>query len=683
MASPITWEVKLDTNRDSSFGASIDDITPYVMDMNWSNGFISSSADVTAYDDVAPPARLTFTLRNSSKVFNPETLGSELIANGGFGTWSGGNPSSWTVTGEVGTNPEISQVSPDKSHGGGGTGACNIYTTASTVSIAQTVLTNGTSYQVTLRLSKVVDTSGGIRLYCGSTAVSPLLTYEGTYTFDFNAGSTSFKIESLGACNITIDDVSIKANSKYGKLMVPGLQVRVRATYSATTYTLFIGEIAHDNGIVLGALQPGAGGTLGSFGSKITVTVEDAMLKLLDAEYAPPLLTDTTVDAAISRMLVDGVIRWPYGHVGVLLDVQGTNVLDHTAKIYGHAISSFETGKTTLDYLGDLSDKGKGVSAQGYLRDLIAAEGGGRLWWEARQGKFLFHNRHHDGLNDTVAATYTNSDFMDWQPAHADGIKNEVTVNYTSRSVGSADSVVWRYKQVPFQLKNGEKRTFNARYFDPNNDKARVGVRTGTIPAKGVDYIANAAENGGGADLSHKVTFSAQFNAAAAKVIVSNNSGSDVWITYLQLRATPFIWQDEQVKVKDGNSIKQYGYSPMPPKNIRVLTDAEFAEQLAKYWLGKFKDPITRITSARFNGSTPAAHRTMGLARVIGDKITLTDTFSSHNADYVIVGEQHRVWDAGYKHEVTWTLKPVSRESIFKLDVTAKDKLDSGNKLGL
>jgi hypothetical protein len=71
----------------------------------------------------------TWQVLSGLAVNNPET-GPNLIVNGEFDNWSNNNPSNWTIFGENGTNPEISQVGPDEGHGGIGIGACNLYTSA-------------------------------------------------------------------------------------------------------------------------------------------------------------------------------------------------------------------------------------------------------------------------------------------------------------------------------------------------------------------------------------------------------------------------------------------------------------------------------------------------------------------------------------------------------------------------
>ncbi len=134
---------------------------------------------------------------------------SEKLLNGNFATWSGDNPASWTVSGESGTDPEVSEVGAGEGHGGTGTGMCNIYTSSSTVHIRQEVLVTHSFYRIAL----VVDTTtgAGITQYAGTTDFPRCgATYSavGSFTREARAAGVSFRIYRQGATDTTIDNVS-------------------------------------------------------------------------------------------------------------------------------------------------------------------------------------------------------------------------------------------------------------------------------------------------------------------------------------------------------------------------------------------------------------------------------------------------------------------------------------------
>lgn len=673
MTAPIQYSLQIDTARDGTFAQSIDDITQYwIGQSQWNNGMGGS------YDEVAPPARLTVQLSNRSGDFNPDGyLSNELITNGGFDSWTGDNPNSWTVV-ETGFSANVYEWG---SGSPAGTGSCRftVATTDKIASIEQLALESEKTYQVSVN---VTHTFSGQRSPLQITSGSKHIGYvsqQGMHTFVFNAQSSSFKITSilLGGdvvqSDIVFDNVAIRQVSKYA-MMNRGMQVRLRATYNGVTTTLFQGGISLIQYSVGRSTEP-----------TVTLTIEDAMLQLLDTEYAPPLLIAPTVNSVLTRMFDDAVIRWPYSGGYWLLGIIGYSELNLTTYLYGHDVTDFETGLTTFEYTGDVEDRGEGISAQGFVRDIVAAEAGGRFWFDARTNKFKFHNRDHDPLNETIAGVYSESHFDSVLPKYGDDIINDLTLNYTSRNVGTAGSVLWSLKSIPFLLKNDSKRTFNARYFDVNNQQLHVGARTTILPEMGVDYVANGVSDGSGQVTSDKLSVSADPSGNSAKMTVSNDSGLDMYVTLLQLRGTPITQIEESYQNVDGASI---AVNDLYPKviEVRALDNTSLAENFVDYTLARFKNPIFRfetVTFSALNYSDGDIMADAAINRRIGDKITITDSSTSHNKNYILVGENHTLDTGGDKlHDVIWTLKPIDRDQFWMLETVGKSELGETTFLG-
>lgn len=671
MTPPVTYSLQLDTARDGTFAQAIDDITQYwIGQSQWNNGMAGS------YDEVSPPARLTVQLSNRSGLFDLDYRGDELIVNGDFSSWSAGLPVGWTGGGNA--DGDVSEVASSETFGGVGTGAVNIkseMSPLSSASIAQFILIRTKTYLATVRItaSKTPDDGSysGIRIRNGSHTLIQSVSGVGIYQFIFYHNSTSEFGIGVGEikADVTIDNASVKEVRPYAAL-TRGMQVRLRATYNDVTSTLFQGRISQ--------IQPSAGNATEK---TISLTIEDAMLELLDAEYAPPLLTAPTADIALQRMFDDAVIRWPYSGSWWLLGVPGHSELDYTTYIYGHDVTNLETGITVFEYLGDVEDRGDGISAQGYMRDVVGGEAGGRFWFDTRSNKFKFHNRDHDPLNDTVAAVYNEANFDSVTPKFGEDIVNDLTLSYTSRDVGAVGSVLWTLKSIPFLLKNNNKRIFNARYSDATNEQLNVGARTTIPPVAGTDYTANIAGDGSGENYSNKITVSVEASGNSAKVAVFNNSGIDLYITSLQLRGTPITQIEERYQTVDGASIAA---NELYPKviEVRALDNTSLAEQFGDYIVAKFKDPIFRFETATFNSLNGETMMDASVNRLIGDKITITDESTNHDRDYIIVGEQHALTIGGdHPRDVIWILKPAERETFWVLEVVGKSELDLTTRL--
>lgn len=674
MTPPITYKLELDTARDGTFAQDIDDITQYWVGLaQWNNGMGGS------YEEVAPPARLTVQLSNRSGVFDLDYLGEELITNPDFDQgWSVGGPTGWSAGGNA--DGAITEVASNELYGGVGTGAVNVRclaTLGSDAGFTQFILTRYRTYLLTVVITESEENTGsnqsGVKLRMGLSTVQEALSGVGTYRFirKHNNFDTGLSVNAYfeQACNVTVDSISLKEVRPYA-MMNRGMQVRLRATLNGVTSTLFQGRISQ--------IQSSAGR---STEPTISLTIEDAMLELLDAEYAPPLLIAPTVDTVLTHMFDDAVIRWPYSGSWWLLGVPGNSELEYTTYLYDHDVVNFETGITTFEYTGDVEDRGEGISAQGYVRDIVAAEAGGRFWFDTRTNKFKFHNRDHDPQNDTVAATYNESHFDSAITKDGEDIINDLTLSYTSRDVGSEGTVLWTLKSIPFLLKNGNKRAFNARYFDVNNEQLNVGARTTIAPVSGIDFTANLTSDGSGTDLSSTISVSVESSGNGAKITVFNNSGIDVYVTLLQMRGTPITHIEERYQTVDGASIAA---NELYPKSIevRALDNTSLAEQFGNYVVAKFKDPIFRFETVTFNSLNGDTMTDASVNRVIGDKITITDASTNHDRDYIIVGEQNMLTIAGdHPRDVTWILKPAEREAFWVLEVAGKSELDQTTRL--
>lgn len=680
MPVKLTYQVQVDTLRTGTFAGTYDDITSYVTNFTTNAGQLQGQTSYDLQNLVANPCYLTLQLDNRTGVFHQETLGSEVILNGNFATWSGGNPSSWTVTGEVGTNPEISQVDSYLGHGGGGTGSCNIYSTSATVSIAQTVLTVGTTYKLTFSITKL--TTGTIALYNGATRIATFGS-EGVFTLFFNATSTSFKIQNFtAACDVTIDDVSIKPTARYSGLLVPGVLVRLQATYAASTDTLFIGKVG-EGGITYGVNQKA-----GSIeGVAVNITAEDAMKNLLDMEYAPQLETNITTGTLLYNMLSTPLIPLPYARSGWLLGVDGASELDASALLWDTTVGiSVSGGQTTFEYAGYTADKkGQGVSAQQYIRDIMNAEGGGRFYWQPRNGTYgewTFHDRHYDLTPATSVATIADTQCTAMEYAYGEDIANSITIKYTARKLGDPASILYTAKNVPIRVSAKSSTKFTGKYTDPtstNGDKHIGGMDFQPLTA--FDYSVYYDPDGG--IPARDFTISAKPSATSVEFQVENNNILDIYITALQYKGTPLIWYDESITVNDAFSTYKYDSRPSKPLNLKMIDDAEFAKSLADFILARQKDPAAQFKSITFIANDSATLAGYVISRTIGNVITITNSFVNHNSQYMIIGEKHSYAQETGIHQVTYYVRHLGRDKFWALGYSGYSELGTTTRLAI
>lgn len=484
---------------------------------------------------------------------------------------------------------------------------------------------------------------------------------------------TRQRVASPAECTIRLVDpnsnflVGLFLAGTFSQLLKRGLLVRVRVTDGATTWTLWEGKI---DTVSYSGVSPNQD-AVGAF--TVTLTCRDPMLELLDAEYFPTLMQGVTTDEPLTALFDSGAIQYPYP--GFILDVSELNGTD---VLFENTFTNFETGVTTLSYVGDIADAGRGVSAQQYVRDAVEAEIGGRFWWDAPTGKFKFINRHNDPYASTsVIIPFTN--LTEANLAYANELTTVVNLSYRPRRVGTAGTVIYTHNSLPYKLAPDESREITARY--STTEGAKIGALTVIPPVAGTDYSAVYYEDGttlskgdtAGAnakEATHLVSCYAFPGASSCKLLMRNVHTQDVYLTALQIRGTPLeSFASETVTAIDPQANYDYGRIEQT-FNIPLLDDAQFAQSAANHLLSKLSDPETRLTSVRW--IVTSGTKTY-LSRNIGDRITfqqLTPVARYHDSDYILIGVTHSINARDGRHEVTWLLDWHRRQSYFVLNTS-------------
>lgn len=674
----IQYLLEVDSERTSSYDAPIDNLSPYVLGIRWRNGLGD------AFDEVAPPARMTVVLDNKGGEFFPDTLGAELLANGDFSAWSGDNPTGWTVTGESGGDPEVSEVGASETHGGTGTGAANLYSTSASLSLSQAVLTANQRYQLTLVIS--ARAAGAVRLYSGGVALSPLLQTPDTYTYTFTARGADMTLTTYGATDVTLASVSVASVPLYAGVFDIGTLARFGVAWDGVYYPLFQGKVSGFD------FAPGV------YGEKTAeITVEDQMWQLLDAEFLPELETDVTTDTALRQPFERGVVVYPYRENYWCLDAVGSSELDDTTVLFGDSEAetalAFDTGYTSIEYVGDNLERQLNTSVQGFIRDVTAAEAGGRFYFDAGAGKYTFHNRGHDALNLTPDATLTNDDFESASYTRGKDIVNAVTINYEPRVAGTAGEVLWTAGDVPFLVEGYSQRRITFRYQDPDDASARIGGMDFINPVADVDYSANDASDGSDDNRKRSCVVTVFFGAAGADMTISNVAAKPFYITLLRVRGTPLrAYERRQVEATAATSMARFERREKV-LDIASMNDPAFAQNYADFLVNRFAQPLTRLARARFVADKTDARRLNALSLGIGSRIAYTDAQTGHSGDYLIVGAEHAFTPGGSEtpyagtHDVLWILAPASRTQYWRIsdgvDFTDASVLDETTRLML
>ena len=138
------------------------------------------------------------------------TLGAELLTNpGGPFTFTGDDPDGWTVIGESGSDPMVSEVATGEAHADAPTPGgehCNIYTTGAYISISQDIATVGLWYLAEIIIDTYTD--GALKFETGVTRVGANITADKASTF--RAADTNVRVTRSGSADITVASASLK-----------------------------------------------------------------------------------------------------------------------------------------------------------------------------------------------------------------------------------------------------------------------------------------------------------------------------------------------------------------------------------------------------------------------------------------------------------------------------------------
>ena len=345
----------------------------------------------------------------------------------------------------------------------------------------------------------------------------------------------------------------------------------------------------------------------------------------------------------------------------------------------------FETGLTTLTYVGDVVEPEQNETRlYNYIQDIVQAEAFGRFYYDARNIKYVFHNRYHDVNRDTVD-TFTTEDIAQAITTR-DKVFNEITIYYEPRNVGDPSSLLFFSDSVPFTVspksdenEDTNKKVIRVRYKDPDEQAKRVSAFDVIEPVLGTDIIAYDEEDGTGSIRTSDLIVSTDIGATSAEITLRNKGQTRLYVTKLQLRGTPLrTYNKETITQENADSIYNYNRFGLPPMTFKALDDGDLLDRLASVLQGRYASPTIRITTlmlALRDDDHTFNNRVLRLS--VGDSFNVQDSFTGHNRRYTIYGEAHTVMNN--MHTVSFMLRPRDFANYFVINT---DSINGSNLIG-
>ena len=289
-------------------------------------------------------------------------------------------------------------------------------------------------------------------------------------------------------------------------------------------------------------------------------------------------------------------------------------------------------------------------------------------------GYFNFEDRHHrsTSTHQTSQGTFDNTMTNISYSLNPRNIYNIIKATVTPFEL-QAEAELWRLQETPSILA-GESLIWWG--------EASVFVDAWTTPVSTTDYTANSASNGSGTDMTADINLTATKFAKTIKLELENNGSIPAYITLLKARGT---YYNDQTKVtrKAEDSTSQTDYQKRTLDiGGKYMSDADQAQDLVDYAIGKYKNPRAELSMAIMNQDS--ATLTQMLSREISDRITIVNTELGVNGDYFIDYLEHDISMSGLLHTATYRLADCINEDFWCLDFSAlaSSSAEGQTKLG-
>ena len=281
-----------------------------------------------------------------------------------------------------------------------------------------------------------------------------------------------------------------------------------------------------------------------------------------------------------------------------------------------------------------------GQKAGDRIRQICEAEEAN--FYQDENGVIRFENRRKYNLSpyNTIVWTINKDDILEWAQDRSVKIVNKCVVTGTPRTTGDKTEI-WKDGIVEEVACKGEIERW-AKFDNPAISIDDLVANT--------DYKANTASDGTGTDITSSVSIVLEGFTETAKLTITNNAGQKAYITFLRLMGIPAVETSKIAQeYSDATSIKKYDEKLLTIEND-YIDDDTFAYYLARTIVGKYKDPLKRITI-----------RVRGIPRLqLKDKVRVYDQDLSEYKNYRVMRIQGIMALGGF--EQVLTLREVTDE---------------------
>jgi hypothetical protein len=449
-------------------------------------------------------------------------------------------------------------------------------------------------------------------------------------------GESRFARMQVGQCTLALDNHDRRYDPWYATSPLyanvqPGREVRLRVKNGSagSTYNLFRGKVDE---------IPSTGGRRDP---QVQLKASDGWRLLSDRQATVVLRTNTTADVLIDDVLDD--IGWP--------------------TTWGQ---SLDVGSDTIPY-GWVNDQ----AAFDAIHDLSESEMG--LTYIGGDGKIYFKSRH-TLLLEAAALALTQSEVGDEPEINNpwDAVKNKVSVRAYPRQLASLGEI-WRLDEIR-AVTPGSSVTIWGTFRDQNyNETIAQNV---VSPAATTDYTMNTQADGLGTNLTASFTVTASIFAGSVKLVVTNGSAYEGYITLLKIRGEALESLNVSASISENTSSQTtYGKRQLTLE-LPFQQSTLVANDLSDWLLSWLTSPLPTVVVEIINRPT------IQFAYELGTLITFASAYYGINHSFRIAKIQHDSLESMQSVRTRWTLEPAAGfQAYWQLGVAGYDELGVNTRL--
>jgi hypothetical protein len=308
--------------------------------------------------------------------------------------------------------------------------------------------------------------------------------------------------------------------------------------------------------------------------------------------------------------------------------------------------TSLATGKSIFPYVFD-SERDEKSSIMSVLQKAAQTELG-KVYVNGQGGngeQLVFENRHYM-IDETTVQQDFDDNIVSVNPVYPfDLIKTKIITRVFPREVTTG--LVLGQVQKSFSIPANETRTVKLYFRDPETGD-RISANALTTRVSGTDFVANADEDGGGANKTAALSVTDnEVSANSISLSCANSTGNTIWVTTLQQQGDGIMQYDPVTYEAEANG------TYLAEKGERVLRydlpyedDYNVGVDFGEYLLSIWQDPVCQIDELTYypEESSTLAQAFMDID--LGHRITVNFTQLGIDQDY-FVRKINVSWDRG------------------------------------